>query len=368
MHEPRTAIVSFRRVCPHPWLANLMAMETLATSAFGADVYHVVPASGAAGRRLSHRGRLRHAAAVAGLPAFRLEPRPPAGRTYDLLIVLANDFTQVSLLDGVHAFGRMARTQVLLQTEIWLTDLTGPGFQRLRDSVLDRFDIVFSALESSLESLREALPGQVHPLALSVDTSVFTDRPGPRPVAVTSLGRRDAGQHRAIHRWAEAGGRWYFYDATPPGPVVSFPEHLEQFGQLLQRSRVWVANRARFYDVSKHKGRDEIGLRFYEGLAGGCAMLGDFPDSPGFRTTFGDLPGMIPMPSGADRIPDEMDRLVHDDRIAERVARSHQARALRTCDIAHRLRTIAETAGLPVPELVRDRIRGLDSRAADLAG
>lgn len=368
MAQLKTAIVSVSRLEPTHWMAPIMATEALAAEAFDADVYHLVPRTGAIGRELAGHGRLRRWGAHAGLPSYRLQPEPPAGVRYDLMVMFAMDLWQTAMLEGLRRFPRLATTQVIVQNEIWPQDLLHPVFEPLARGVLDQFEIVYTVLETSLEPLRAGLHADVRYVPQTVDLPAFSGRPGPRPVAVTSLGRRDPTQHETITRWADTNGRWYFFDATGPGRLTSYREHLDQTGQLLQRSAAWVANPAGFSDEVRTLGAQEVGLRFYEGLAAGCALLGDFPQAPEFERSFAGLPGLIPMAIGQDWIPEGLERMMRDERFAAQVATTHQARALRTCDFAHSLRTIAEDAGVAVPDMVHQRIRTLAARADQLEG
>ncbi len=366
MAQPKTAIVSVSRVEPLHWMATIMATEALAADAFDADVYHLVPVEGVLARELAGRGRLRRWGAHAGMASFRLEPEPPPGVRYDLMIMFANDLWQVAKLEGLRHFPRIGATQVLVQAEIWRGDLFHPVFEPMARGVLDQFDVLYTQLEPTVEPLQAHLRASVRFLPLAVDVPAFSGRVGPRPVAVTCLGRRDPAQHRAIADWAEASGRWYFFDATGPGHLTSYREHLNQNGQLLQRSTAWVANLAKYDDQSRTLGDREVGLRFYEGLAAGCAMLGDFPSSREFERSFAGLPGLIPMTLGAEQVPDALDRLMDDAHFAADVAVRHQSRALRTCDLAHQLRTIALDAELPVPTTIDQRVKALEGRARQL--
>ncbi|MEZ5184997.1 MAG: hypothetical protein R2720_04575 [Candidatus Nanopelagicales bacterium] len=368
MAQLKTALVSVSGLEPTHWMAPVIATEALAQEAFGADVYRLEPLPGAIRRELADRGRLRRWGAHAGVPSYRLQPEPPPGVRYDLMMLFDMDLWQTATLEGLRSFPRLATTQVLVQNEVWPQDLLHPVFEPLARGVLDQFDIVYTVLETSLEPLRSRLRADVRFVPQTVDLPAFSGRPGPRPVAVTSLGRRDPAQHRAIAQWADATRRWYFYDATAPGALTSYREHLDQNGQLLQRSAIWVANRAGYGDDARTQGAREVGLRFYEGLAAGCALLGECPPAPEFERSFAGLPGLIPMDIGQEHVPEGVERMMRDERFATTVATTHQARALRTCDFAHLLRTIAQDAGVPVPDMIDRRIRALAARADQLEG
>ena len=68
------------------------------------------------------------------------------------------------------------------------------------------------------------------------------------------------------------------------------------------------------------------------------------------------MPGIFHFPIGATHVPEEVERMLHDTALAHHVAKTHQAHALRTCDIGHRLRQIAFDVGMPVTPALQQRL------------
>jgi hypothetical protein len=186
-------------------------------------------------------------------------------------------------------------------------------------------------------------------------------------VDVTCLGRKAERQHLALRRWAARTGRYYDYDATPPRDVASFAEHREALANHLVHSAAWVTNSARFDDPVRTGGVDEVGLRFFEALAGGCLLLGQLPmRSTVFQDYFADLPGLIVMPADASGVPGDLDRILDDDQCLLEARVAHRRRALLAGDTAHTLVAMLSDVGHPVPQELAARVRTLAEEARAL--
>lgn len=360
----RAAVLSFRHVERGPWLTQLMALEDVFAQALDAQTYFLESPS----RRWPRpESRVANIAERTGLAKIHLDR--PLDPGLDVLFVTANDIYQMANLYAVSDLRRTAATKIAFISEVWPTDVDSATFRRKARAVLDSFDGVFVSLETGAAALRRSLSTTVEHLMCSVDVPAFSDRIGlPRPIAVSNLGRKDQPQHEALKRWAWETGRWYHFDVAPPVVVQSFPDHLLQFSHVAQASACWVVNVARFSDASRRMEYQEIGLRFYEALAAGCALLGEFPMSPMFERGFGGLPGLFPMPLGSSHVPAAVDALLVDEVAVGRVAAVHRARAMRSHDHAHRIATMLRTCGIEAPAAITQRIAGLARQADELEG
>ena len=217
-----------------------------------------------------------------------------------------------------------------------------------------------------LEELeRRGLP--VEYMQNSVATSAYTPRlDGRRPISVINYGRRDPSQHVALKSWSRDSGAWYHYDTMSMGATADVLDHHRALGRMLSESSVSMCNLARFSDHDRIQGLQEVGSRYYEALAGGCVICGDFPDSPVFDTSFARLPGLVPWKIGTDDGLDELLAVLADpDRLA-RIARVHRAEALAHHDVAHRVLQVCERAGFTPPAKLLARVADLKDKAAQL--
>src|SRR5207248_8060169 len=140
------------------------------------------------------------------------------------------------------------------------------------------------------------------------------------------------------------GGRQMTFSVGNPA------EHRLLLASLLQRSRYYVANRARVNEPEKTEGKEEISGRFYEGIAAGTVLLGEPPRSEEFRRQFDWPDAVIGLPFDSPDVAERLRALdAHPARIAEIRRRNIHYAALRH-DWVHRLRTVYEPLGLRPPD------------------
>jgi hypothetical protein len=157
---------------------------------------------------------------------------------------------------------------------------------------------------------------------------------------------------------------FYYYDTVAASGVgqkqrtfhvQDASEHRLLFANLLQRSRYYVANRARVNEPAFTMGHDEISSRFYEGAAAGTVMIGDAPRTDEFRRQFDWPDAMIHLPfdsSAPERVLEELDR---DPQRLQRISRNNVHNAALRHDWVYRLRTILGTFGLKPTEAMTRR-------------
>ena len=354
-----TAMVSVRALRPRAWYGHVRAVEDLFAATTGATRHDVVAGDGPLGRSKATRRAARSLRQYTS--ALDPAPRRPA----DLAVMWASDLGDVGeLLDVDPAWVDIGRTKVLVVSECWPDDLTlhGPKVQAL----VECFDIVVNCMENDVLGAVAGGGRDVHHLPHAAVCEAYAPVYGSRPVAVMNYGRRDPAQHDVLRSWADRDGAWYHYDTAKLGPCDDPRDHQRVLGRLLSSSAASVCNLGRFDETHRTGGASELGARFYESLAAGCLLLGDFPTSPTFDAHFADAPGMIPFPLGSDEVPSVLLELLADPDTLAGVERELRARALEHHDIAHRLATVLEFADAPVPPLLTERRQALIAEAAEL--
>ena len=354
-----TATLSVRALRPRAWYGHVRASEDLFAAATDATRHDIVAGDGVLGGSKATRRAAR------SLRRWTSELQPPVSRPADLAVMWASDLGDVGeLLDVDPAWADIGRTKVLVVSECWPDDLTlhGPKVRAL----VECFDIVVNCMEN--DALRPlAGPGrEVRHLPHAAVCESYAPMYGARPVAVMNYGRRDPAQHDVLRSWATREGCWYHYDTTKLGPCDDPRDHQRVLGRLLSASTASVCNLGRFDEAHRTGGASELGARFYESLAAGCLLLGDFPESPTFDAHFADGPGLIPFPLGADEVPPALLELLADPAELAGVHRELRARALAEHDIAHRLATLLGFADAPVPPRLSARREALVAEAAEV--
>ena len=89
----------------------------------------------------------------------------------------------------------------------------------------------------------------------------------------------------------------------------SFQDHRQQLAELVKRTRYFIANKAKV-DAPVHRGtQEEIGLRSFEGAAGGAVLLGHTPETPSLEQLFDWPDAHIHVPFGSREIADVIHQL-----------------------------------------------------------
>jgi hypothetical protein len=137
-------------------------------------------------------------------------------------------------------------------------------------------------------------------------------------------------------------------------------EHRQLLSNFVKRSRYFLAYPAKFDRPDETRGQEELGLRQFEGAAGGAVMLGSAPQCEAYHRNFDWPDAIIPLSSTT---PSEVGKLIAEldaqpDRVA-RIRRDNVANSLLRHDWVYRWRQMLEIIGLPPSE-------GMMLREADL--
>lgn len=180
------------------------------------------------------------------------------------------------------------------------------------------------------------------------------------------MGRRGPATHAAaIEHARKKPGFMYLYDSVLPGTFVdSATEHRELTANLIQRSRYFIANRAKADMPDQNENQQEYGPRFFEGAGAGAVLIGEPPKCQAFDEAFDWADAIIPLEFDSTDIVALIQELDHQP---ERIAKAREANVVNTLrrhDWVHRWLHILRTLGLPTTEGAKERCAELESRAA----
>jgi len=286
---------------------------------------------------------------------------PRLTREYELFFPVFNHPYELFALAAVPDWRARCRVAACFVSEVWVHEIPGYLLELLAD-----FDHVFVGVRHPTKDIARIVGRPCTYLPLAADVLRFAPylTSPARVIDVCNIGRRSPVTHAALLQLARERKIFYYYDTTRAsgerGRQMTFrvgnaSEHRLLLANLLQRSRYFLANRARVNEPEKTEGREEISGRFYEGVAAGTVLLGEPPRSEEFRTQFNWPDAVMHL---AFDSPDVADRLraldAHPARIAEIRRRNIHYAALRH-DWVHRLRTVYETLGLRPPDAMLAR-------------
>jgi hypothetical protein len=299
--------------------------------------------------------------------ATALTPRLRATRLtrdYELFFPVFNDPFELFALTAVPDWRSRCRVAACFVCELWLNNL--PEFLL---ELLSEFDYVFTGMQNPVDRVARIIGKPCSYLPLAVDVLRFAPSlHSPRIIDICNLGRRSPVTHEALLKLAGQRRIFYYHDtvrASGPGKrqvtfrVANVREHRLLLANVLQRSRYYVANRARINERESTQW-EEISSRFYEGIAAGAVLLGESPRSPEFGKQFDWVDAVVPMPFDA---PDVADRLasLDGDPVREATIRYENVRqASLRHDWVHRLQRVFAIAGLPATEAMGARASCLE--------
>jgi glutamate-1-semialdehyde 2,1-aminomutase len=286
--------------------------------------------------------------------ARSLAPRPSIvrlDRDYELFFPTFNHTHELYALTTIPDWRARSRFAACYIDEVWPHLLP----QYLLE-LLSRFDHVFLGTRHCVDDVARIVGRPCSYLPAAVDVLRFSPWPQPphRSIDVCNIGRRSPVTHQAFLQMAHRREIYYYYDTlTAPGydkqrtfHVGDAREHRLLLAGLLQRSRYYIANRARANEPEHTGGREELSARFYEGAAAGTVMLGDAPNTAVFEEQFGWPDSVIHLPFDCDDVEARLAALDADPARLARISRQNAHQAALRHDWLYRLQRVFATFGL----------------------
>jgi hypothetical protein len=366
---PRVAILSLREIRPVADYGGLHEAEDALVDTLAAGLYRVVLAAPRYGRPPFDSPVLRRALNTTRLVhPYRIEhhSRGGAGSGLDVLLVLARDMADAAALVGVPGWYELGRTVI-----VHIAVVTERDLRRYPEVVLQlrrRANALFSGTEmpplGHLRSERLAVVGVVPPMLDVLAFPTPSDRE--RTIDVFSPGTPPPQQDLLLRHWANTHNGDYRQDVGPRGAGTSHTQHRQDFTAAATRSRLFLTNFEQF-DTRRYTGAHrEVGSRFYDAMAAGCALFGDLPVGSRRFAEYVAPARPLVLPSDAQWLPAEVVDALDDHAESDRLGAMSRATALRRGDVAHRWAEMARLAGLPEAPGVHERILRLDQLADQL--
>src|SRR5262249_28727557 len=151
------------------------------------------------------------------------------------------------------------------------------------------------------------------------------------------------------------------------GTFSDYQQHRFKLASLIQRAKYFMVYKAKIDEPEVTAAQEEIGLRFFEGAAGGAVMIGQAPMGDEIGRQFDWPDAVIPLPFGSTDI---MDLLAELDRAPDRraaISRNNLIGTLRKHDWVYRWAAVLAHLGLePTPAMLERKanLRRLAERIA----
>ncbi len=361
---------SRRRVDLWVAYATMYEFEDVIAAVTGADRIEAIDAD----IETAYRRLYRVVRKLSGSPRLaRSLSAPPAltlMRDYDLFFPVFNTPYELFGLASLPNWRQRCGKAACFVMEYW-THQFNPDYLL---ELLAPFDHIFVGTLNSVDKIAAVTGRPCSFLPPAADVLRFSPLPKPpdRHIDVLNLGRRSEITHEALLEMAGKRQIHYFHDTVAPSGAnkmqrsfcVDDPAaHRQLLAAHLQRSRYFVANRARANEAEYAQHLDEISYRFYEGAAAGVVMIGEAPRTENFRKQFDWEDAVFHVPFNAPDIAERLAALDADPaRMAAARRRNLHQSALRH-DWVHRIRRVFEVLDLKPTDAMRAR----EARLAELA-
>ncbi|MCP3993341.1 MAG: glycosyltransferase family 1 protein [Actinomycetia bacterium] len=357
--EPaRVAIISSRGIEPVVGFSGWYEFEDMVCRLDRAD--RIDLGRGRDDRRLRLTRRGEQVARKAGAPTkqhLRLAQTLELSGQYDLVLAVLTRISDLFLLDQLGDWTKAGRISAVMLTEAWRPSVEDSfGLTDL----LAELDLVFCSGSEGTNALRDNGLPETHLLWPGVDCDRFAPHlPDDRRIDVYNPGRRDETTHASLKGAARDRGWFYLYDSTAAPTTSDVIGHRVSYAELVRRSRVMIANSAKFDQLDQLRAGRDVPGRHFEAAGAGTVIVGDSPDPRNLELAQVDPGRLVQMPSSTDDVGPLVALLADRDRWAE-LSRMARREALERHDWAYRWSTILGAAGI-------DHLPPLDERIAALA-
>ena len=278
-------------------------------------------------------------------------------RDYEVLFLMCQRPSDLRLLDALVGWRERCKKVVCWIEELWAGSLK---WERVLEPIKN-FDHAFIGCRGTVRPLQEATGVACTYGLPAVDVVRFTPFPHQptRSIDCYSMGRRAPASHEALYRRAQESNFHYIYDTVPAQTkVYDVAQHRTLLASFIMRSRYFVANKAKLDMGEQTGGQEEVGLRFFEGIAGGAVLIGNEPNCETFDRHFNWPDSCIHVDWNSEAIVEVMDELDRDPERVANIQRRNAVESLRRHDFGYRWRNVLETLGLdPQPELAEREAR-----------
>ncbi|MUG96874.1 glycosyltransferase [Scytonema sp. UIC 10036] len=287
-------------------------------------------------------------------------------REYDLLFFICQHFWDITLINSIKGWREKCRKAVLWIDEIWVKELR-ESKTRLCFELTQEFDCIFTTHSASVDALACLTRRPCYFLSFAVDTIKFCPYPylPQRFINVYSIGRCSAVVHKALLEKAERENFLYLYDSLKGLEMKEYQEHRTLYSNLIKRSRYFIANKAKFDAIHQTGGQQELGARFFEGVAGGAVIIGSVPACDAYKSYFDWSDAVLEIPEDTARITEIITELDAQPARLQAIHRNNVVHSLLRHDWVYRWEKILEKVELDSTSemlLRKERLRSLAER------
>lgn len=213
----------------------------------------------------------------------------------------------------------LAYTRPLARRSAFVIDGWVPKQEEIgRVATLQRLAVCFVAFKEAHDRLRSDFPRIAWEwLPFAVNTEIVRDLGLERDVFAYWMGRRYEPLHLELQRYCEERGLEYFFHRKSG----EFPTYGE-LARMMARSRYFVVTPPNLENPERTGPMSPVVMRYFEGLAAGCRLVGVMPNPEEYRALLPDDALIQCKPDGSD-LATVLDSAERDPTVDERMHAAH---------------------------------------------
>lgn len=289
--------------------------------------------------------------------------KQPLSEDFDIFGCFVQKPVELLTLDSIPNWRERSKFAVCVLEEVWDTNLK--DFAPLVRS-LSKFDLVTSAFASVCEEMSRIIGRPVIHLPGAVDIKRFSPKATQeRVIDVYYLGRKRSELHKKIMRMFGERDGFYLYDSATAMPIAAdHVAHRELLASLVQQSKLFVVDYAKFGHADQASGQISWGPRYVEGMAGGAVQIGYAPDTDDFSKNFDWPEAVYRLPDDPVEATDAVAKLLDNPERLNHMRAANLAKVALKHDWMHRWELILDHFALPHTHEMARRRQDLQSISA----
>jgi hypothetical protein len=284
-------------------------------------------------------------------------------RDYDMFFFMCQFPVELTALSRIEGWRQRCGKAVAFILETWSHTHAAAKTEL---ALLNQFDHVFVLNRECIPNLRKYVHVPISFLSTATDCMMSTPFPEmpERSIDMFSMGRRSVPIHEKSVALAGADNSFmYVQDTSKQGAITNWYEHRLMTANQIKRSKYFIAYNHTVVDPSsesKNFAEQALSTRYFEGAAGGAAVLGSAPGCEEYAEYFDWEDAVIDLPEDVADLRDFLNDLEAQTERMERLRITNAAECLKRHDWAHRWGQILDTLGL-------ERTAALESRLDRMA-
>lgn len=268
----------------------------------------------------------------------------------NVLLMVALCGPDLSLLSSIPNWRQQFDTVATYIFDAW-----GPEIYPKYTSQIDR---IFVPLPELIESLQAYFGIPVSYLPFGVDALTHGSNAANRPFDLISYGRIPKQYHTAFNQRFNQPGTGRIYYRSTPRPVEEFPkaaykdrrdrEDRMLLFKILRRTKIALAFDT-LYPGMREFPHSFVTLRWFEGGAAGCAIVGKRPTTPVAEQLLDWEDATLELPDDPEASADFIEELLQDRQRLESIHKRNYIQNLTRHDWRWRIKNMLEQLQVPLP-------------------